>query len=271
MDWSAFWNSFLSSCVSIAIRLLVSALVFFIGRLLIKCLIKHFPNGKKFSHLDTTVRTFLESFIKIALNCALVVVIVSIMGIPMASVITLFATAGAAIALAVQGSFSNMMGGLMLLIFKPISVGNFITVDGCTGVVREVGIFYTVLKTGDNLTITIPNSKMTSSSITNFSREEKRRVDITLDVAYGSDIALVKETILNVIEANEKAIVDPAPFIRMTAMKESSLEFTVRVWCIAGDFAVLKSDLYEQCDAAFRKAGIEIPFNQLDVTVKNDK
>ena len=271
MDWSAFLNSFLSGCVSIAVRLLLSVLVFFVGRLLIKFLLKHFPNGKKFSHLDTTVRTFLESFIKIALNCALVIVIVSIMGIPMASVITLFATAGAAIALAVQGSFSNMMGGLMLLIFKPISVGNFISVDGCTGVVREVGIFYTILKTGDNLTITIPNGKMTSSSITNYSREEKRRVDITLNVAYGSDIALVKETILNVIDANEKALGDPTPFVRMTAMQDSSLEFTVRVWCIASNFLTLKSDLYEQCDAAFRKAGIEIPFNQLDVTIKNDK
>ena len=271
MDWSAFWNSFVSSCVNIAWKLLLSVIVFFVGRFLIKLLLKLFPNGKKFTHLDDTVRTFLNSFIKIALNCVLAITIVAIMGVPMASVITLFATAGAAIALAVQGSFSNMMGGIMLLVFKPISVGNLITVDGSTGVVQEVGIFYTTLKTGDNLTITIPNGKMTSNSIINYSREEKRRVDITIGVAYGSDIALVKETILNVIDANEKAISEPAPFIRMTAMNDSSLEFTVRVWCLASDFGGLKSDLYEQCDAAFRKAGIEIPFNQLDVCIKNEK
>jgi len=271
MDWSAFWNSFVSGCVSIAVKLLVSALVFVVGRFLIKLLLKLFPNGKKFAHLDKTVVTFLNSFIKIALNCVLAITIVAIMGVPMASVITLFATAGAAIALAVQGSFSNMMGGIMLLIFKPISVGEFISVDGSLGSVVEVGIFYTTLKTGDNLTVTVPNGKMTSSTIINYSREEKRRVDITFDVAYGSDIALVQSTILNVIDANDKAMGDPAPFVRMTAMKESSLEFTVRVWCLASDFGGLKSDLYEQCDAAFRTAGIKIPFNQLDVCIKNDK
>ena len=158
----------------------------------------------------------------------------------------------------------------MLLILRPISVGEFITVAGSSGVVQEVGIFYTRIKTGDNANISIPNGTMTSSVITNLSREELRRADITVDVAYGSDVALVKDTILNVIDANEKSLTEPtAPFVRMTAMKESALEFTVRVWCRASDLGTFKCDLNEEIVAALTKAGVEIPFNQLDVTLKN--
>ena len=130
MGWQEILNNILSVCVDIAWKLLASALVFIVGKFLIKLILKIFPNGEKHNHIDPTARTFLSSFIKIALNCVLIVTIVAIMGVPMASVITVFATAGAAIALAVQGSFSNMMGGIMLLIFRPVSKGDFIEVDG---------------------------------------------------------------------------------------------------------------------------------------------
>ena len=267
----AILNSIVTACISIAGRLILSAIVFTVGMLLIK-IVKKILGGKKFEHVDRTAMTFITNFTKIALYIILIVIIVSILGVPMASVITVFATAGAAIALAVQGSLSNLMGGIMLLIFRPISVGEFISVSGNTGIVQEVGVFYTRIKTGDNINISIPNGTMTGSVITNYSREELRRLDLTVGVAYGSDIELVKDTILNVIDASEKTLKEPAePFVRMTAMNDSSLDFTIRVWCKASDYAVLKSDLYENIDVAFRKANIEIPFPQMDVHVTNNK
>ncbi len=268
MDFNAIFNSFVAGCINIFWKLIVSALVFFVGRFLIKFLLKRFPNGMKYNHMDETVRKFVNSFIKIVLYAILAITIVAIMGIPMASVVTVFASAGAAIALAVQGSFSNFMGGIMLLIFKPISVGDFVKIGGESGSVTEVGIFYTVLCTGDNLVVSIPNKTMTDTTIVNYSRKDTRRVDIALGVAYDTDIELARKTILDVIEANEKALKDPAPFVRITAMQDSALEFSVRVWCDAKNYGALKSDLYEECNEAFEKAGIVMPFNQLDVTIK---
>ena len=270
MDFNAIFNSFVNACVSIFWKLLASAIVFFVGRFIIKFILKRFPNGKKYTHMDETVRRFANSFIRIVLYAVLTVTIVAIMGVPMASVVALFASAGAAVALAVQGSFSNFMGGIMLLIFKPIGVGDFVKIGGELGTVTEVGIFYTVLCTGDNLVVSIPNKTMTDSTIVNYSKKDTRRVDVTLGVAYDSDLELVKKTILDVINANDKALSDPAPFIRVTAMQDSALEFTVRVWCKSSDFAALKSDLLENCNDAFDKAGIVVPFNQLDVCIKKE-
>lgn len=271
MDFEVILQNFVSACIDIAWKLIVSAVVLVVGRFLIKCLLKLFPNGKKFGHIDDTVRIFANNFIKIALYAILAVIIVGIMGVPMASVITVLGTAGAAIALAVQGSLSNLMGGIMILVFKPIKVGEFVTVGGESGTVTEVGFFYTQLKTGDNVHISIPNGTMTTSVIKNFSREELRRVDIALGVAYGSDIEKVKATVLEVLDANEKVLKDPAPFIRATNMLDSSLEITVRVWCKASDYGELKSDLFEQSDVALTNAGIEIPYNKLDIEIKNSK
>ncbi len=268
MDFEALLNTLVTGCINIAWKLLLSLLVFLVGRILIKFLLKIFPNGEKHNHLDKTVRAFLNSFIKIALYAVLAVTIVSIMGIPMASVVTVFASAGAAIALAVQGSFSNFMGGIMLLVFKPIGVGDFVEIGGQKGTVTEVGIFYTVLCTGDNLVVSIPNKTMTDTTIVNYSRKDTRRVDITVGVAYESDVELVKKTVLDVINANEKALKDPAPFVRITSMQDSALEFTVRVWCNAGDYGALRSDMFEELNSAFEKAGIVIPFNQLEISVK---
>lgn len=268
MDFESIFNAFVSGCINIAWKLILSLVVFIVGRILIKLLLKIFPNGGRHNHLDKTVKAFLNSFIKIALYSVLAITIVSIMGIPMASVVTVFASAGAAIALAVQGSFSNFMGGIMLLVFKPISVGDFVKIGGESGTVFEVGIFYTVINTPDNLVVSIPNKTMTDTTIVNYSRKDKRRVDITVGVAYASDVELVKSTVLEVINSNEKALKDPEPFVRMTAMQDSALEFTVRVWCNASDYGLLRSDMFEELNAAFEKAGIVVPFNQLEISVK---
>ena len=265
MNWEQILTNFVDSCISIAGKLLLSLVVFLIGMLLIKLLLKFFPNGKKFDKMDATVRSFVNNFLKIALYAVLVVIIVGIMGVPMASVITVFATAGAAIALAVQGSLANFMGGIMLLIFRPISVGEIIKVADETGTVTEIGFFYTQMITFDNIHVSIPNGTMTSSVIINYSREDIRRAEININVAHGSDIELIKKVAGYVVEKNEKALSDPEYFVRITDVTDSAMVVTVRAWCKKDDYAVIKCDLYEDCKNAFAKAGIEVPTSKVNV------
>ena len=269
MDWNSILTNVVNVCVSIAWKLVLAVFVFFVGKILIKIILKFFPNNPKQEHIDPTARTFIASFIRIALNCVLIVTIVAILGVPMASVLTVFATAGAAIALAVQGSFSNMMGGVMLLIFRPISKGDFVDIGGEKGTVNEIGIFYTQLKTPENLTVSIPNGTMTSSTIVNYSREENRRVDVAIDVSYDSDIDEVRKVLTSVIEGCEDALTIPAPAIVFSDMKDSAIEMVMRVWAPSSQYLVVKQYLFEQSKIALEKAGIEIPFNQIDVNIRN--
>ena len=264
-NWANIGESLVNICIDIAIKLLLSLVVFLVGMLLIKLLLKFFPNSKKFDKMDATVRSFVNNFLKIALYAVLVVIIVGIMGVPMASVITVFATAGAAIALAVQGSLANFMGGIMLLIFRPIKVGEFINVAGASGTVTEVGFFYTQITTLDNVHVSIPNGSMTTSVITNYSREDLRRADITINVAHGTDIEMVKKVVDYVIDKNEKVLKEPEHFVRITNVTDTGMEVTVRAWCKAGDWAALRCDLFEDCKIAFAKAGIEIPSAKVSV------
>ena len=265
MEWDVILTNFVNGCISVAARLLLSAIVFGLGMLLIKLLLKLFPNGKRFTRMDETVRIFLNNFIKISLYAVLAVIIISIMGVPMASVITVFATAGAAIALAVQGSLANLMGGIMLLIFRPISVGDAIKVADESGVVTEIGFFYTQILTYDNVHVSIPNGTMTSSVITNYSREDIRRAEISIKVAHGTDIELVKKVVDYVISKTDKALSDPAHFVRVTNVTDTGMEITVRAWCKKDDYATLRCDLYENCKTAFTNAGIEIPTAKVNV------
>ena len=268
MDWNAILNTIVNACISIAWRLIAALLILIVGRIIIKFILKKLKNGKKCKDLDPTVQTFLFNFIKFALWAVLAVCIVGTLGVEMASIIALIASAGAAVALAVKGAFSNMVGGIMLLVFKPISVGELVEVGGKLGTVQEVGIFYTVLNTGDNLTVSVPNAIMTDSVVVNYSRKDIRRLDLALDVAYGTDIEKAKAVISKTIGEQSMTLSDPAPFVRMTAMKDSSIEITVRVWCEKSNFGTLKSDLLEALDKAFAAENIEVPFPQLDVHTK---
>ncbi len=269
MDWNAIFTSFVNGCISIAWRLIVALLILVIGRFIVKFVVKRVRNNKRMAEkLDPTLHKFLCNLIKFSLYVLLAISIIGTLGVQMASVIAVLASAGAAVALAVKGAFSNLVGGIMLLIFRPISIDDFVEVGGKSGTVEDVGIFYTRLRTGDNLTVNVPNAVMVDSVTINYSRKDTRRLDLALDVAYGTDIEKAKSVISGVIAADEKALKDPAPFVRMTAMKDSSIEITVRVWCAKGDFGALKSDLLEALDKAFAAEKIEVPFPQIDVHTK---
>lgn len=270
MDWQAILSNIVNACVSVAWRLLLALLVLVIGKIIINFVLKKFNTGKSAQKMDPMLHTFLSSFLKIGMYAVLAIAIVGILGIETASIITVLGTIGAAIALALQGSLSNVAAGVMLLIFRPFHVGDFIEVCGQAGIVTEVGFFYTVLTTGDKRIVTVPNSSLTNTVIVDYSTSAQRRVDLTFSVEYGSDVETAKAVIMKQVEACDKILKDPAPFIRMTEMGSHALNITLRVFCNNADYWDVKFDLTEGVNKAFAENNIVVPFEQLDVHIKKD-
>lgn len=269
MDWKKILDFIVELGTSFGLKLLGAIIVLIIGSRLIKILSKWIKNSPKLDKLDNSLRSFLVSFSKIVLYIVLIITVAMILGIPATSFITILASCGVAIGLALQGSLSNFAGGLMILFFKPFKVGDFIEAAGESGTVKDISVVYTTLLTPDNKRITIPNGTLTNSVIENYSSEKLRRVDMNFNVAYNCDTQKVKEIIEGEIGALEKALKEPKPFVRLTAHGDSALTFTARVWCKNSDYWDVNLDLTENIKAAFDKNEIEIPYNQLDVHITN--
>ena len=271
-DFQAFMSNILNAvvnfCMSFGTKLLFAVLVLVIGIILIRVLTKHLRRKKIGKHEDPTVSRFLANAISAVLYVILAVTVIAIMGVPMASVVAVIATCGVAVGLALQGSLSNLAGGIMILIFRPFKLGDFVEAAGETGTVVDVGIFYTTLKTGDNKSVVIPNGSMMNSNVVNYSVHDTRRVDFTFSVAYGTDVEKVRTILLEEAEKHELSLKDPAPFCRLAKQNASSLDFVLRVWANSGDYWTVNFDILEAVNNRFKEEGIEIPFNQIDVHVK---
>lgn len=219
--------------------------------------------------IDAGLVTFLRSFFSIALKIMIVVSVMGMVGIEMTSFIAILGAAGLAVGLAFQGTLSNFAGGIMILIFKPYKVGDVIEAQGYTGSVHEIQIFNTVLKTPDNKTIYVPNGPLATGSLTNYTEQETRRVDWKFSVAYGTDYKIVRAVIINIIESDERILKDPAYFIGLGELANSSIEIVTRVWTKTEDYWAVFFDVNEKIYETFKKEGIEIPFPQMDVHIKN--
>lgn len=248
-------------------KLIAAILVLFIGLKLIKLIKKWIKNSRSLDKLDMGVRTFFSSFAGIALYILLFSTIAMILGIPTTSFITALASCGVAIGLALQGALSNLAGGMMILIFKPFLVGDYINTVSASGTVSKITIMYTVLTTPDNKVITVPNGILTNSVVENFSSQDVRRVDLTFSASYDSDTEEVKKVLMSVIEKHEKILPDPAPLARLMKHGNSSLDYVVRVWCNKDDYWDVYFDITEAVKSEFDKNGISIPFPQLDVHI----
>lgn len=260
-------NELIILATSVAGKLVGAILTLIIGKVIIKAIMKAIKKSKYMEKAEATVAHFLANFLNIALNVVMVIMIIGILGVPMASVVTVVASAGVAVGLALQGALSNLAGGIMILLFKPFKIDNFIDIAGNAGTVSDIGIFYTVLKTADNKEITIPNGTVMSSTITNFSAHDTRRLDFTFSVAYGTDVEKVKAVLLEEADRNALVLKEPAPFARLSVQNASSLDFALRVWVNSGDYWTVNFDLLEAVNSRFVSEGIEIPFNQLDVHI----
>ena len=233
----------------------------------IKWLKKWIRTSPKLDRIDSSLRSFAVSFLSVVLYAILFVTVLMILGVPATSFIAVLTTCAAAIGLALQGSLSNFAGGIMILLFKPFKVGDYIEAAGESGTVSEISVVYTELLTVDNKRITIPNGTLTNSVIENYSSEDLRRVDLTFNTAYDCDMNTVKNVISKVIENNPKALKNPEPFVRLSAHNDSALTYTVRIWCKNADYWDVNFDTIESVKKAFDENGISIPYNQLDVHI----
>ena len=245
--------------IDAGVKIVLALLVLIIGKLVIGKVLKVLENLKPLQKQDETLRKFLLHAVKILLYIVLVVSIIGILGIPMASIIAVLASAGLAIGMALQGSLSNFAGGIMLLIFRPFKVGDFINAAGSDGTVREINLFYTVLTTGDNKVISIPNGSLMNANITNMSSEELRRVDLTFNCAKGEDVAQIQQVMLDTMAANELVLDTPEPFARLSGGTNEAMEFTVRAWCKSADYWSVYFDLTQSITEALGRAGVHAP------------
>lgn len=256
--------------MSLGIRLVSAILVFVIGFKVVNVIVKRIKSGKAPKNIDLSAASFIGSFISIALKVVIIVSVIAIMGVPMSSVVALVASAGVAVGLAVQGALSNLVGGIMILLFRPFKVGDYVQTVDAAGTVREITVFYTILTTPDNKVITVPNGGLTNSVVTNYSSEPLRRVDVELFADYKNDTELVKKTLLKVGENCPKTLDDPERMAVILDCGDKGIQYSLRVWCKNEDFWDVKFALIEAIRNAFKDAEIDIPVPQLDVRIKND-
>lgn len=221
------------------------------------------------NELDVTLQRFLSSMIGIGLKALLIISVASMVGIATTSFIAVLGAAGLAVGLALQGSLSNFAGGVLLILFKPYKVGDFIETQGHSGVVQSIQIFNTVLKTGDNKTIIIPNGPISNGSITNYSTEATRRVDMSFGIGYDDDIDGARAALEEIIAADERILKDPAHLIVVAELADSSVNFTVRVWVNSADYWGVFFAMQESVKKTFDAKDISIPYPQQDVHMHN--
>ncbi len=269
MNMETVLNFLFEIFAAFGIKIIAALVTLIVGCKLIKFARKWIKNSPKLQNIDMGVRTFLSSFLGIAMYVVLFISIAMILGIPTTSFITALASCGVAIGLALQGALSNVAGGIMILIFKPFKVGDYITTSSVSGTVSNITIMYTMLTTPDNKVITIPNGTLTNTVVENYSAVENRRVDLTFTTAYDCDIDKVKSILMNIVNGHEKVLNDPQPFARLTNHGDSALVYTVRAWCKTEDYWDVNFDLIESVKKAFDENNISIPYPQMDIHVDN--
>lgn len=274
MTWNEFGQGILSAAsdfvMNFGLRILAAIVVLIVGFKLSGVLCRRIRRTKGFEKLDHSVSSFIMSIIGFSLKLLVVLTVCAILGIPMTSFSAIIAAAGLAVGLALQGSLSNFAGGVLILIFRPFSVDDYISADGVSGTVVDITVLYTILKTPDGLRVVVPNGNLSNAVVTNYSVEPLRRVDVKIGVSYDSDLEKVEKVLLGLTEGNELILGDDkAPVVVPGEYADSSVNLVLRVWCNRGDYWTVYNGLTRAVKPAFDKNGIEIPFPQMDVHVKN--
>lgn len=260
-----YLNQIYGMAVNYAPKILLATLTLIIGFQIVKIISNLFKKGLNKREMDTTVKNFLVGLVSIALKAAVIISVASIIGIKTTSFVAVLGAAGLAVGLALQGSLSNFAGGVLILIFRPFKVGDFIEAQGFAGVVKDIQIFNTIMKTGDNKTIIIPNGGLANASVVNYSVEPQRRVDMVFGIGYNDDIQKAKDVLNQLIAADERILKDPAPFLAVSELADSSVNFVVRAWVQAPNYWGVFFDMQEKVKLTFDKENISIPYPQQEV------
>ena len=252
-------------CVDAGKSILLAAVIFIAGRFLISVINRLVAQMMERRKIDATIQSFLRSFINILLTILLLISVVSALGVNTTSFAALLASAGVAGGMALSGNLQNLAGGLIILLFKPYKVGDYVDAQGVSGTVKEIQIFHTVLVTPDNKIIYVPNGSLSSGSVTNYSLSQLRRVDWTVGVEYGTEIEKVRQTVLDLIKKDGRILTEPAPFIALSALADSSVNITIRVWVKNEDYWGVFFDMNQNIYEVFNREGISFPFPQVTV------
>lgn len=256
--------------ISVGKDILIAILIYVIGSFIIRQISGLVSKLLEKRNIEVSVQTFLKSLLSILLNMILAFAIISKLGVETTSFAALLASAGVAIGMALSGNLSNFAGGLIILVFKPFRVGDYIDGPGASGTVKEIQIFHTILSTVDNRVIFVPNGLLSSNVVTNYSKQDKRRVDWVFGVEYGEDVDKVRAVLLRLIEADQRILKDPAPFVVLGNLNASSVDITVRVWVNSADYWSVLFNMNETVYKTFNAEGIGFPFPQLTVHQARD-
>ena len=263
-------NEFIAKALNASIdlggRILAALIIFIIGKILVNWANKLFAKMLEKRKVEPSIQSFLKSIVNITLLVLLFLAVIGKLGIELTSFAALLASAGVAVGMALSGNLSNFAGGVIILVFRPYKVGDYIEAStGASGTVTDIQIFHTVLTTPDNKIIFAPNGAMSGAVVTNYSRKETRRLDFTFGVEYGTDFNQAKAIILEIISKDSRIMQDPAPFVELGALADSSVNITVRVWVNASDYWGVNFDMNKNVYATFNEKGISFPFPQLTV------
>lgn len=266
-DVSETFSQFLDTGVTTLTlhKLIYAAVLLVVCIIVMKILMKVIDRAISKLKVERSLHTFLKSTIRIAMWFITILLVASTLGVNATSLIAVLGVAGLAVSLAIQGTLSNLAGGIMLLVSKPFKVGDYVEAGGISGTVTDIGMVYTRVTTYDNQIIFVPNSEISGSKITNYTTENTRRVSLTFSASYDAPVEKVKNTIQSVIASHPLTLFTPEPFVRVSAYQDSSIEYTVRAWCSTDDYWTVYYDLLEQVKTAFDQNGIEMTYNHLNV------
>jgi small conductance mechanosensitive channel len=265
------FQMFTDFALTYGLRIVGAVIVFIIGWRIIAAISRSVSRLMVKRDVDPGLQSFLKSLLVNLLRILLIISVLGMLGVEMTSFIAILGAAGLAVGLALSGTLQNFAGGVMILLFKPFKVGDYLEAQGFAGTVREIQIFNTILKTPDNKTVIIPNGGLATGSMVNFSTEPIRRVDWAFGIAYGDDSDKAKQVLLDLIKSDERVLAEPEPFVAVSSLGDSSVNFTARAWVNTANFWAVFFDMNQKVYKAFPQKGLNIPFPQMDVHLYQKK
>ena len=247
------------------INIVMALAIFVIGKFVVSMVVKFAKKLMIKAKVDAILINFISSIVKTILLLFVVIASLNQLGVNTTSLIALIGAAGLAIGLALQGTLQNLASGVMLIIFRPFDAGHFVEAAGVSGVIEEIGIFTTTMRTGDNREVIIPNGEIFGGTITNYSKRSTRRVDMVFGIGYDDDIKKAKEIMTRVLSEDDRILKDPAPLVAVAELADSSVNFNVRPWCATAEYWNVYFDTHEKIKLAFDAEGISIPYPQMDI------
>lgn len=267
LDFNEIWTQLVSSAIDLGLKILLALVVYWVGKFLIDLLYKFVKHTLEKRKIDLSVNSFLLSLIRIVMMFVLIITIIGILGINTSSFVALFASAGVAIGMALSGTLQNFAGGVMILLFKPYKIGDWIEAAGVSGGVKEIQIFNTILTTADNKIIIVPNGKLSNDMIINYSKGGTRRVDWCFNISYGDNYDKAKEILTQFINEDKRILQDPAPAIVLDKLADSSVQVALRVWVDGADYWSVLYDMNERVYKEFGKYGLSFPVPKMNVNI----